>query len=215
MMKKRGFFLVLEGIDGAGTTTIGKMLESELRAKGIKIHYTFEPTSGPIGSMIKNILSRRIVMNSNGGSEVIDQKSVALLFAADRIDHIRNEIEPLLKRGYVVICDRYKYSSFAYQSLFAPDGWVREINRFAIEPDLLLFLDVDVRTGLKRVGVRGNVKEIYEKTDILKRVRENYLKEVRLNRFAKIIDANSTVDEVYLASREILIKRLRIYGYKI
>lgn len=214
-MRRRGFFLVLEGIDGSGTTTIGKMLESELKSKQIKAHYTFEPTMGPIGSLIKNILSKRVVMNTGKGSEVIDQTAVALLFASDRLDHIKNEIEPLLRDGYVVISDRYKYSSYAYQSLFASKKWVKEINRFAIDPDLLLFLDVDVKTGLKRVGVRGNVKEIYEKTDILKRVRANYLKEVRLNRFAKIIDANSTLDEVYLASREILFERLRRYGYKI
>ncbi|MCX7942988.1 MAG: dTMP kinase [Deltaproteobacteria bacterium] len=214
-MSKDGFFLVLEGIDGSGTTTIGKMLESELKSKRIKSHYTFEPTYGPIGSVIKNILSRRVVMNTTRKGEVFDQKSLALLFAADRIDHIRNEIEPLLSMGYIIICDRYKYSSYAYQSLFVSEGWIREINTYAIEPDLLIFLDVDVDIGLKRVGARGGVKEIYERRGLLKRVRSNYLNFITKVKFAKIVNANKALDDVYLEVRDILFRRLLKYGYKI
>ncbi len=214
-MKRKGFFLVLEGIDGSGTTTIGRMLESELKSKGINAHYTFEPTFGPVGSLIKNILSRRVVMNSGDRKELFDQKSVALLFAADRLDHIKNEIEPLLGKGFVVISDRYKYSSYAYQSLFAKESWVYEINRFAIDPDLLLFLDVDIKTGLKRVGIRGNVKEIYEKADLLRKVRKNYLRDIRKYRYARIIDAGKMLDEVYLEARSLLFERLIEYGFKV
>ncbi len=215
-MRRKGLFVVLEGIDGSGTTTIGKMLESELKQKNIRAHYTFEPTGGPVGSLIKNILSKRVVMNlKNGDSAVFDQKAVALLFAADRLDHIRNEIEPLVKDGFVVISDRYKFSSFAYQSIFADSEWVRDINRFAIEPDLLFFLDVDVKIGLKRVGKRGNVREIYEREELLKKVRTNYLSDIKKYRYSHIIDSNRTLDEVYLDIREILFKRLSAYGYKI
>ncbi|MCX7958797.1 MAG: dTMP kinase, partial [Deltaproteobacteria bacterium] len=173
-------------------------------------------TNGPVGSMIKNILSRRIVMNSGEkGGELFDQKSVALLFAADRLDHIRNEIEPLLRKGFVVISDRYKYSSYAYQAIFAGKKWVSDINRFAIDPDFIVFLDVDVKTGLKRVGFRGNVKEIYEKAGLLNKVRKNYLSDLRKCRIAEIIDAGRTLDEVYLEVREKFFKRLIRYGYKI
>lgn len=214
-MRKLGFFLVLEGIDGSGTTTVGKMLESELRSKGIKVHYTFEPTYGPIGSLIKNILSKRVVMNSANKNELFDQKSVALLFAADRLDHIKNEIEPLLNRGFVVICDRYKYSSYAYQTVFVSKEWVEIINTFAMDPDLLFFLDVDIKEGLKRVGLRGNIREIYERRDFLEKVRKNYLKDIRSCRFAEIIDANRSLDEVYLDIRERFLKRLIKYGYKV
>lgn len=215
-MKRRGIFIVLEGIDGSGTTTVGRMLESELKTKGINAHYTFEPTSGPIGSLIKNILSGRIVANSKWNMRYgFDQRSVALLFAADRLDHIFSEIEPLLKHGYVVISDRYKYSSYAYQSLFVDSIWVREINRFAIEPDLIFFLDVDVDVGLRRVGRRGSVKEIYEKKNLLKRARMNYLADIRRYRYSHIIDADRTLDEVYLDIREILSSTLKKYGYKI
>jgi dTMP kinase len=215
MRKKRGVFIVLEGIDGSGTTTIGRMLESELKDKGIMCHYTFEPTMGPIGALIKNILSKRIVMNGNGRSGSIDQRAVALLFAADRIDHLENEVLPLVKKGFVVISDRYKYSSYAYQSLFASGEWVYKINEFAIDPDLLIYLDVDVETGLKRVGFRGSVREIYEKADVLKNVRKRYLRHVRGLGYAHIVDANRTIDEVYLDVRGLTFERLRGYGYKI
>lgn len=214
-MRRRGFFLALEGIDGSGTTTIGRMLEQELKSKGIMSYYTFEPTSGPIGSLIKNILARRIVMNRDGEKEDFDQISVALLFAADRIDHLKNEVEPLLKKGYVVISDRYKYSSYAYQSLFAEDRWVKEINRYSIDPDMLIFLDVDVKTGISRVGMRGNKREIYEREDLLRRIRSNYLREIKDCKFAKVVDANRTLDEVYLDTRELLYRGLERYGYKI
>ncbi len=214
-MKRRGFFLVLEGIDGSGTTTIAKMLDSELKAKGISCHYTYEPTSGPIGSLIKNILSKRIVMNADGINNVFDQRSVALLFAADRLDHIKNEIEPLLNKGYIVISDRYKYSSFAYQSLFADKEWVKDINRYAIDPDLLIFMDVDVDIGLKRVGNRGNTKEIYERSETLIKVRKNYLNDIRNYKSAEIVDANRTLDEVYIEIREKFFKRLMRYGFKV
>jgi len=214
-MGKKGVFIVLEGIDGSGTTTIGKMLEAELKDKGVKCYYTFEPTMGPIGSLIKNILSKRVVMNSRERVQYVDQRAVALLFAADRIDHLENEVLPLVKKGFVVISDRYKFSSYAYQSMFAPEEWVNRINEFAVDPDLLIFLDVDVDTGIKRVGFRGNVREIYERTDLLKRVRKNYLGHLKKCRFATIIDANRTLDEVYLDVRESTFERLRGYGYKI
>jgi dTMP kinase len=104
---------------------------------------------------------------------------LALLFAADRLDHLEAEILPALRRGEVVICDRYLLSSLAYQGATCPIEWVEEINAGAITPDLTLFLDVKPETASNRRAGRGGLPEIFEGDDRQRRVSRQYATAIR------------------------------------
>jgi len=181
---KRGFLIVIEGIDGAGKTTHARKLVRWLRKNGIRTRYTFEPTRGAIGRILEKMASKRKV----------DVRVEALLFAADRIDHLNKIIRPLLEKGFIIISDRYVHSSIAYQSVTVGDqGWVEELNKFAEKPDLVILLDVDPETGLKRIKRK---RARFERIEILKKVREKYLELAEREGF-KVINANRGVEEVF------------------
>ncbi|MCF8884494.1 MAG: dTMP kinase [Nitrososphaerota archaeon] len=178
-----GVFIAIEGIDGCGKTTQSKKLVKWLEKKQIKAVYTKEPTDGVIGRILKKMVRR----------ENVDPRIEALLFAADRLEHLKNTVLPLLEKGYVVVSDRYVYSSLAYQSVTTGDPqWVREINKYAVKPDLAILLDVEPNIGLSRIKRR---KTKFEKEKFLEEVREKYLEMVR-NGELKVIDASKNVDEV-------------------
>lgn len=166
----RAPFIVLEGVDGAGTTTHTKALAATLEALGVRTHTTREPSDGPIGVMIRQILTHRLVVPTAEGPRPPSWKTMALLFAADRADHVEAEIEPLLERGVLVLSDRYDHSSVAYQSATVPERdraaevarWVRELNKHARRPDLTLVLDVSPEVAASRRTERGKGAEIYE-----------------------------------------------------
>ena len=183
-LMKRGFLIVIEGIDGAGKTTHARKLVRWLRKKGIRARYTFEPTRGAIGRILEKMASKRKV----------DVRVEALLFAADRIDHLNKIIRPLLEKGFIIISDRYVHSSIVYQSVTVGDqGWVEELNKFAEKPDLVILLDVDPETGLKRIKRK---RARFERIEILKKVREKYLELAEREGF-KVINANRGVEEVF------------------
>ena len=161
----KGAFIVLEGGDGSGKTTQARVLCSALRREGYKIHPTAEPSRSIVGRLIR----RRILHGKKTRPEV-----EALLFAADRFLHLESEILPALAVGRIVVCDRYIYASFAYQGAQGVDSqWLQEINRFAIKPDLALYLDVPAETGMGRIRRK---KSLLEKLELQERVREQYLK---------------------------------------
>jgi dTMP kinase len=137
-------FVVLEGLDGAGTTTQVAELVRALRERGELVQPTREPTTGPFGAIVRGHLQGR----------ELDERSVALAFAADRLEHVANEIEPLIRVGSSVVSDRYHLSSLAYQARFADYGWVKEINRYARRPDVTIFLDVPVEECVRRLASR-------------------------------------------------------------
>ena len=195
----RGFLIVVEGIDGAGKTTHARRLVRWLRERGIQAHYTFEPTRGTIGRILEEMASKRRV----------DVRVEALLFAADRIDHLNRIIKPLLEMGYVVVSDRYVHSSIAYQSITVGDQrWVEELNRFAEKPDLVILLDVDPEIGLRRIKGR---RARFERIEILKRVRRKYLELAEREGF-KIINANRRVKEVFEEVKDLVKEFLRENG---
>ena len=168
-------FIVLEGLDGAGTTTQCSMLVSWLRANGRSALSTREPSDGPVGVLIRQMLGRRVVGRDG---EAIDRETLALLFAADRIDHVRNEVEPALEKRQWVVSDRYYHSSFAYQGdVDDADhfdfAWVRELNARARTPDVTVFLDTPVDVCVDRLGDRGH-RDIYETRDKLERLATRY-----------------------------------------
>lgn len=168
--KRRGAFVVLEGLDGAGTTTQSRALESALRARGLAVHVTAEPSAGPIGVLLRQALTGRLT----GHGQPIDQTTLALLFSADRADHAQQEILPALRAGTTVICDRYVLSSLAYQGLDLPLEEVAAINAHAPAPDLTLFLDVPPKVAeARRKASRGH-EERFERLDLQKRIDRNY-----------------------------------------
>src|SRR5271167_2017910 len=114
MTPQAGRFVVLEGIDGSGTTTQVARLADRLRAQGVAVRATREPSDGPLGTLVRHVLSGRVVIP---GGRAPGWATMALLFAADRLDHVESEIEPFLAEGGDVISDRYDASSLAYQSI--------------------------------------------------------------------------------------------------
>lgn len=163
-------FWVLEGLDGAGTTTQLKNLEAYMQGKGLPVFRTAEPTIYETGRFIRRVLS---------GEVKVPQSTIAYLFAADRDNHINNPeygIISHLNKGEVVISDRYFFSSFAYQSIgFDPDAVMMLNSRFPY-PELVLYVDTPVEDCISRIDSRGSDKEIYEKQDYQTKVRENYEK---------------------------------------
>jgi dTMP kinase len=162
-----GLFIVLEGVDGAGTTTHTGLLARALRKKGLPIHTTREPSDGPVGVLIRQILTGRVVVPGISGNRPSSWSTMALLFASDRLDHLEATVLPNLMDGVTVLSDRYDHSSVAYQSVTGGGEaetvkWVREINRHARRPDLTIVLDIDPNEAARRRKERSVGREIYD-----------------------------------------------------
>lgn len=170
-----GLFVVVEGIDGSGSTTHTKLLGKALRQRGLKVVETFEPSPGPIGSMIRQVLQRRLFVADATGPRAFAWSTMALLFAADRMDHLDSTIVPALREGAIVLSDRYDLSSLAYQSVTSPNGdkvvpWIRELNAAALRPDLTIVIDVPVEVAEERRRARGGPEEMFETRELQTRL---------------------------------------------
>jgi dTMP kinase len=170
-----GVFVVVEGIDGSGSTTHTKLLGKALRQRGLGVVETCEPSAGPIGALIRQVLQRRLFVADATGPRAFAWSTMALLFAADRMDHLDSTIVPALREGKIVLSDRYDLSSLAYQSLTAPNGdkvvpWIRELNAAALRPDLTIVIDVPVEIAEERRRSRGGVEEMFESRDLQTRL---------------------------------------------
>jgi len=191
----RGVFIVLEGIDGSGKTTIANMILRELSEMGYKTLYTYEPTD----SEIVNIMRTRF-------GDCRDPYIDALTFALDRLLHIKLKILPALEQGYIVVCDRYYYSSVAYQSaLGAPIEWVLEVNKWTLKPDIAVYLDVDPLIALKRKEKTLSRFSEFEKLEIQYKVREVYLNLVNKGLLI-LVDASRNISEVYSDVRRLILE---------
>ncbi len=168
---KRGKFIVFEGIDGSGKSTQIALLERALKEQGRRVYVTAEPTDSVSGRLLREALSGRVKRSP---------AELAAMFLLDRIYHNVNEqngIERLLNEGCDVICDRYYYSSLAYQGSETDAEWVRSINLDCPDirrPDICIFLDLDPDTSLARIGSRGGTTEIYEEKSKLESIRKKY-----------------------------------------
>lgn len=166
----RGKFIAFEGTDGSGKSTQMKLLGSYLESRGVEVYLTHEPTRSPFGELLRDCMSGRIDTN---------ERTIAALFAADRLDHIlraQDGIRAKLEQGVTVLCDRYYFSSFAYNGGFVPLEWVIELNRPAMElmrPDMVVLLDLPAEDGMKRVS-RRNERERYENLERQQLIREKY-----------------------------------------
>ena len=198
-----GKFIVIEGIDGSGTTTQCSLLADRLTAQGLPAHLTREPSDGPVGTLIRQILTGRVVTPGRGGSRSPGWATMATLFAADRLDHLEAEIIPKLSDGVSVICDRYDYSSVAYQSVSSGEGeevaaWVRDLNRRARRPDLTLVLVVDPDVASERRQQRSGGPELYEVEAMQRSLSEFYSRigELFPDDAIGYIDANGEIELV-------------------
>jgi dTMP kinase len=194
--KSKGKFIVFEGIDGSGKSTQIKMVSKRLKKIGYKVYPTFEPTDGPIGSLIRQMLT---------GEVATDQRTIASLFAADRTDHLLNTINGIHKKvdqGEIVLCDRYYFSSYAYHAQYIDMDWVihaNSLNAEILRPDLIIFIDVDPKKCFERIKENRNGFEMYEKIDIMEKVRENYFlafETLKDQEKIAIVDGNSTMEGV-------------------
>jgi dTMP kinase len=168
---KNNLFIAFEGIDGSGKSTQVKLLKGHLQKIGYKVYATFEPTDGTIGSMIRNILR---------GKASVDDRTIAGLFVADRLDHLLNDQTGIVKKineGYTVICDRYCFSSYAYQGTHMDMNWVIDANAMSasiLRPDINIFIDVDPAISMQRIIDNRETPELYETLENLEAVRQKF-----------------------------------------
>jgi dTMP kinase len=159
--------IVIEGLDGAGTTTQARRLAAHL---GDRAHVTREPSDGPIGKLIREMLS--------GGHAIADasitQGTFGLLFAADRLDHLQREVEPALAAGKLVISDRWYHSSLAYQGTGADRDWITQLNSRARRPELTIFLQVRPEVAAARRAAAKRSEELFEAIEMQRAVEAGY-----------------------------------------
>jgi dTMP kinase len=193
----KGVFICLEGLDGCGKTTQAKLLVRRLR-RSCDVVYTAEPSGGSIGRFIK----RYCLHGDKRGSGVVE----ALLFAADRFDHVENTVLPALKKGQIVVSDRYVYSSLAYQGATGLElEWIEKINEHAIHPDLAIFIDVNPETVVQRLKPR---KSVMENLETQRKVREVYLKFVEKGELVRV-DGNKSKNQVAMNLAAVVKRFLR------
>jgi dTMP kinase len=194
-VKKKGVFIAVEGIDGAGKTTQACMLVKKLRQMGYEAAYTTEPTYGRVGDLLRLHVSKQ-----KPRAPLYE----ALLFAADRFEHVKREIQPKLRRGLVVVSDRYLYSSLAYQGAAGVSlPWLREVNFFAPKPDLTFYIDISPAKSLKRKA--GKVGA-YESLSYQKKVRKIYLDMAEEEGFT-VLEGEKGAEELH---RDMLSKVLKL-----
>jgi dTMP kinase len=195
-MRETGFFICVEGLDGCGKTTQTKLLVKRLRKIGYDAVYTAEPSRGRIGVFIR----RYCLHGEKRVSAIIE----ALLFAADRFEHVEKELVPALDRGKMVVSDRYVYSSLAYQGA-AELGlrWIEMVNEHAIRPDLAIFVDVEPEAVVRRLKPK---KSVMEDLETQYKVREVYMNFVEKGELVKI-DGSRSKREVADDILKLVLKR--------
>ena len=185
-------FIALEGIDGSGKSTQVRLLTEKLQQAGHKVHSTFEPTNGMVGTTLRNILR---------GNIKADERVIAGLFLADRLDHLLNEETGLVRKmqeGYTIITDRYYFSSYAYNGTHMDINWVIEANSICagiLRPDVNVFIDLAPETSMQRISTNRAGTELYETLDNLRNVRNKYMEafdKLKNEERILIVDGNNT-----------------------
>lgn len=191
----KGKFISIEGIDGCGKSTHAKLLMRWLRSHGRKVVITDEPTNDVIGRVIKRVLR---------GELKLPIAAEALLFAADRVQHISDVIEPALKVGKVVLNERYVYSSLAYQSARGLQmNWISSINKYVLRPDLGILIDVPAKIAFARIKSSRRLDEFERNPRLQQRVRRNYLR-IAKREGLKIVNGTRSRDEVQAKIRRLV-----------
>ena len=208
---KKGMFIVIEGIDGSGKGTQTRILCTWLKKQGYEVFQTHEPTDSKIGKIIREGLKE-------GNFDPIVE---ALLFAADRAEHVK-EVVQKINEEKVVISDRYLYSSLAYQGAEGVDEkWLNEINKFFPKPDVVIYLDLSPEVGLKRISSKKLLrstqkeKEYLERKETLEKVRKNYLEQAKENSQFFTINAENPKKKVQTSIRRVIGRLLPSNEYTI
>lgn len=158
-MSERGLFIVIEGVDGSGKTTQSELLSAYLRGLGRKVHHTAEPTATGLGGMVRDGL---------GAEHPRTSDELAAMFLADRVAHnvsLKSGIRQYVEGGTDVVCDRYYYSSIAYQGVDGSLDWVADMNLGCpsiMKPDICIFIDLDPEKCLEHIRAGRSHFEIYE-----------------------------------------------------
>jgi dTMP kinase len=197
--RRRGLLIVLEGLDGAGTTTQVERLAAALKAEGHSVLTTREPSDGPVGVLIRQALTGRVVLP---GALPLAPETLALLYAADRTDHLRARVLPALEAGQVVLSDRSVLSSLAYQGASLPMEWVEAINSHAIPADLTLFVQVSIEVAARRRAARGGPEELFDAEEKQRRISQQYEAAIALRgarEHVARIDGDASVEAVTAA----------------
>jgi dTMP kinase len=186
-----GRFIVIEGLDGAGTTTQARILAERLMREGRTVYLAHQPSDGPVGLLIRQILAgRAATTQADGKLGVVDERVMALLFAADRLDHLSSQIDLRLARGEDVLLDRYILSSLAYQGASVSHDFIGQVNRYARKPDLTIFLYVPAQVAFERVKARGSKLERYETPAQLQAIEREYSRQV--GTLASVVSVDGT-----------------------
>ncbi len=193
-----GRFIVVEGLDGCGKSTQIQLISEKLKSQGKLVYITAEPTNYETGAYLRRILSDSLDK---------DMYLQGALFLADRIEHITHSefgIKKYLDEGYIVVCDRYYFSTFAYQGTACDMDWVMNINlgcKQILKPDLCVFLDVDPNTCKRRIDDVREKPELYEKdANKMMQIRDKFMSvfdRLEATHNIAIIDANKSIDEIF------------------
>ncbi|MCK4370113.1 MAG: dTMP kinase [Candidatus Lokiarchaeota archaeon] len=198
-MTQKALFIALEGGDAAGTTTHSHLLKGFLESKGFKVYLTQEPSQSKIGILIREFLKNK----------EIPPTTDALLFAADRDLHYKNEIKNKLEERYIVISDRYIESSIVYQSVQSDKitvDWVKEINKFVGLPDITIILDINPKIALARKEAEDLEK--FEDSSFLAKVRNLYLTRAKEENY-HIISSDDIIEIVQENIQKIVIEKIK------
>lgn len=193
------FFIVLDGVDGSGTTTHSQLLSSFLEYNGFKVHLTHEPSKSEIGRLLRNFLKNK----------EIPPTTDALLFAADRDLHYHNEIKKKLAEGYIVISDRYIESSIIYQSVQSDNisvEWIKELNKYVGLPQLTIILDIDPKIAIARKNDEDLEK--FEDSSFLAKVRDLYLIRAKQEGYY-IISTDDVIEFVQEKIQKLVLEKLK------
>jgi len=189
--------IVLEGLDGAGTTTQARRLALYLGEHGRAAHLTREPSDGPIGRLLRELLTGHHAIPE----QAIGQSTFSLLFAADRLDHLQREVEPQLAAGVTVISDRWYHSSLAYQGTGADRDWIATVNARARRPDLTIFLRVRPEIAAQRRVAAGRAQELFDDLAMQQDVDAGYRATIAeltaLGERIEVIDGELPADAVF------------------
>jgi len=202
-------FITFEGPEGSGKTTQIDKLKSYLKSKGFSVVKTREPGGSYIAEKIRRILLSNKNIN-------LSPKAELLLYLASRAQHIQDIIKPALKRGAIVLCDRFSDSTMAYQGYGRgiSKSLINKINKFVtngIKPDLTIYLDIDIKSGLKRAKALKGKKDRLEKESIVFHniVRRGFLKIAKAEpQRVKIIKGTKSIDKIHREIKEYIDKLL-------
>ena len=193
-----GKFIVFEGIDGSGKSTQAELLKEYLESKGLKVWLTKEPTDGQTGQLLQRIQSGEFKEFFKDPEDF--RRFMTYLYAADRTGHYQ-QIKEHLDNDEWVICDRYKYSTYAYNFSYFDLSY--SVYMDFPDPDLPIFVDIPLEDALSRINSRGKEKEIFEKADYLSNVIDRYDRLIDAKSL-KIVDGRGSIDEVFNRVKELV-----------